>query len=235
MENKRENIWLNLGFNIVAPSLLLIKGTKILDALGLAFQGSDAVIFVSALLFPLAYGAADLLKRRKLNLFSVLGLASVLLTGGIGLMKLSRGWMIVKEGALPLIIGAAVMLSARTKKPLARVLLLNDAVLNTAKLDLALQARGARAQFDNALKKATYALSAAFLLSSALNFALALHIFKSPAGTPEFNAEVGRMTALSFPVIVLPVTVIMVCVMFGLISAITKCTGLTLDDLAAKK
>lgn len=232
-ESKRENVWLNLGFNIVVPSALLIKGKALVEWCGFELQPSDAAvaIFCLALLFPLAYGIWDLVSRRKFNIFSVIGILSVVLTGGIGLMKLSREWMIVKEGAVPLALGVAVLISAFTKKPLVSVLLMNDSVVNVEKIHAELTAKSAESEFDSALKTATYIVSASFLLSSVLNFALAAWIYKSPAGTDEFNAEVGRMTALSFPVIVLPTMVVFIYALFKLFGDITRITGLTLEDL----
>ena len=234
-ETKRENIWLNIGFNIVAPSLLLIKGRSFAESAGYVHESLDAYIFVAALAFPIIYGVCDLISRGKWNIFSAIGILSVFLTGGIGLMKLSREWMIVKETCVPLVLGAAVLLTAATKKPLAKVLLMNEAVLDVGKIDSALDANGTRGDFEKSLKTATYILAASFLLSGVLNFALASYLFKSPAGTAEFNAEVGRMTALSFPVIVLPTMAVLIFAMFKLFSSITRCTGLSLEDVMAEK
>ncbi len=82
---KQENFWLNLAFNIVAPALILAKlsGTHLLGPKwGL----------VVALAFPLGYGAWDFMKRRKANFISVLGFTSVLLSGGLGLLKVGGFW-----------------------------------------------------------------------------------------------------------------------------------------------
>ena len=50
-EPKRENVWLNLGFNIVAPSVILIKGAKIAQMFGVDVSGDKGslIVFVSAL------------------------------------------------------------------------------------------------------------------------------------------------------------------------------------------
>jgi hypothetical protein len=54
---------------------------------------------------------------------------------------------------------------------------------------------------------------------------------KSPPGTPEFNAELGRMHVLSWPVIVLPSMVVMMLAFWKLISGLKELTGLTTDDI----
>ena len=235
MEKKKENVWLNLGFNIVAPSLILVKGKKIFESILLVSDNLDIIVFVSALAFPLIYGVYDLLQRRKWNIFSIVGLLSVVLTGGIGLMKLSRECMIFKETIVPLVLGGAVLATALTKKPLAKIIMLNEDIVDVKKIDDALDARGTRAEYDSALKTATYWVSASFLLSAILNFALASYIFKSEVGTEAFNEEVGTMTALSFPVIAVPTTIMFIFAMYKFFGALSKNTGLSLEEIMTQK
>lgn len=235
MAQKKENVWLNLGFNIIAPSLILVKGRKIFENVLPATDNLDVIVFIVALAFPLIYGVYDLWQRRKWNVFSIVGLLSVVLTGGIGLLKLSRECMILKETIVPLVLGGTVLATALTKKPLAKMIMLNEDIVDVKKIDKALDERGTRPQYDSALKTATYWVSASFLLSAVLNFALASYIFKSEAGTEAFNEEVGTMTALSFPVIALPTTVIFVFAMFKFFNALSKNTGLSLDEIIAQK
>ncbi len=234
---KAENFWLNLGFNIAAPTLMLMYGKKAFLRLGVfseSFEYSTQAVFVLALLFPICYGVYDLIKRGKWNLFSIIGVISVLLTGGIGLMELSKKWMVVKETAVPLALGVAVLCTLRTKRPLIKLLIMNDSVLDVAKIEGALAQRGTKDDFDARLKSATYLVAASFLLSAVLNFLLASYIFQSPAGTDEFNAEVGRMTALSYPVIVLPTMAIMIYAMFKIFGAVKECAGLSLEEAMAE-
>ena len=120
---RRENTWLNLGFNILIPSLLLIKGKKIFEMMFAELPANiDVIIFVLALAFPIVYGVYDLIKRRKWNIFSIVGILSVALTAGIGLMRISREWIIIKEGIVPLILGAVVLATAYWGKPLAKII-----------------------------------------------------------------------------------------------------------------
>ena len=47
MQDKAENFWLNIGFNIVAPSLLLIKGKALLaQAIALARRNGAVRMFL---------------------------------------------------------------------------------------------------------------------------------------------------------------------------------------------
>jgi len=74
-------------------------------------------------------------------------------------------------------------------------------------------------------------LVASFLLSAGLNYALARYLLISPPGTPEFNAELGRMHVLSWPVIVLPSMAVMMLAFWKLIKGLTQLTGLTTDEI----
>jgi hypothetical protein len=68
-----------------------------------------------------------------------------------------------------------------------------------------------------------------------LNFTLAKILIKSPSGTEAFTQELARMTALSYPVIALPSTIVMGFALWYLFHSIKKLTGLKMDDLFAEK
>jgi hypothetical protein len=74
-----------------------------------------------------------------------------------------------------------------------------------------------------------------FFFSATLNFILAKIIVQSPSGTTAFNQEIGRMTALSFPVIALPSTIILMIILFNIFNKVKKITGLTLEEIVKTK
>jgi len=234
---KKENSFLNLIFNIILPSVILIWGNKFFKSFAGTFseQQISIAIFLVAISLPLAYGIYDLASRKKWNIFSIIGIISVLLTGGIGLLHIDTTWMIVKETAIPLVLGVAVLVSAFTKKPLAKILIFNENLLDLEKVNQALDENNTRDKFEKDLLFATYLLALSFLVSAILNFLLAYNIFKSPSGTPEFNEEVGRMTALSWPVIVIPTSIILIFAIYKVFNAITRYTGLKFEDLLSEQ
>ena len=77
---------------------------------------------------PAGLGLWELARYRKFNWIALLGLISVLLTGGIGLLQLDTQWLAIKEAAVPGIIGIAVLASTRTRYPLIRTLLYNPGI-----------------------------------------------------------------------------------------------------------
>jgi hypothetical protein len=221
---KRENIFLNLVLNIALPSLVLSK-------LSTAERLGPENALVLALLFPLSYGVWDYLQRRKVNFVSGLGFVSTLLTGGFGLAKLDGLWFAVKEASVPAVIGLSVLLSMKSKRPLIREFLYNDQVIDIPKVDAALAARGSQTAFDRLLMQAGWLVAVSFLVSAVLNYALARWLLTAAAGTPEFNAQLGKMQWMSWPVIVVPSMGMMMFALWRLLGGIKQLTGLELEEV----
>jgi hypothetical protein len=87
--------------------------------------------------------------------------------------------------------------------------------------------------FETRLQNATYLLSSTFLFSSAMNYILARVVVTSPAGSASFNEELGQMTLLSYPVITIPATLMMMGILYYLWRTINGMTGLKLEEILA--
>lgn len=215
---------LNLLLNIVIPTLILTKGSKE------AYLGPTLGLVV-ALAFPLGYGLYDYWRSRKINLFSAIGLISILLTGGISLLKLPPEYMAIKEATIPGLLGLATLISIYTPYPLVRTFLYSDKVMDVNKVHAALVQYNNVAAFEKSLANATYMLAGSFFLSSALNYGLAKWVLISPPGTEAYNAELGKMTALSLPVITIPSMLVFTAALFYLFRSITRLTHLHWEDI----
>ncbi len=247
---KRESMLANLALNILIPTLILMKmsenawfGAQLasLDALlgsamALSYSehGTRWAIIV-ALAFPIIYGMNDFRRAKKVNLFSALGVISIILTGGISLLELDPKYIAIKEAAIPGLIGLATLFSIKTRYPVVKTLLYNDKILQVERIAEALDSRKTSEAFEHTLKKASWIIAGSFFLSSVLNYALAKYLLVSPPGTPEFNAELGKMTALSFPVIALPATIVLMGALYYLFKSISKLTNLSLDDILVEQ
>jgi hypothetical protein len=221
---KQENLWLNLAFNIAAPVLVL---SKLSGAHALGPKGG----LVVALVFPLGYGVWDFTKRQKANFISVLGFTSVLLSGGLGLLKVGGFWFAVKDASVSAFIGIVVLMSMRAKEPLLKSLFYNEAIMDVPRIEAALMERGAKTAFTAIMRRATMLVAASFFVSGALNFILARHLLRSPGGTPEFNAELAKLHWLSLPVIAVPSMAMMMIALWQLLKGVETLTGLTMDDV----
>ena len=173
----------------------------------------------------------DFFSRRKHNFVSILGFVSVLLTGGFGLFQLDGIWFAVKEAAVPGAIAVVLVASLFTKNPLVKSFLYNDRIMDVAVVNAELEKRQKTSDFDRLLVITTWLLAASFVVSSVLNFFLAVYLLKSPSGTPAFNQELARMTALSYPVIVVPSMGVTALALWKLLSGIKNLTGLPLEQI----
>ena len=214
----------DLLVSIIIPSIILMKfsGAEYLGA-------TTALIF--ALAFPLSWGLFELLKYQKFNFIAVLGLISVLLTGGIGLLQLDPHWLAIKEAAIPGLIGIAVLISTYTPYPLIRTLLYNPKFIDVGKIRQKLDEYGNSSVFETRMLNATYLLSATFLFSSVVNYTLAKWVVTSPAGSAAFNEELGKMTLLSYPLIAIPSMLMMMAIFYYLWRTIQGLTGLSLQEI----
>lgn len=223
-KDAKPNPLLEIGITVLLPAFILMKlsSPERLGSLG---------ALLLALAFPLAWGAWDGIRRRKLNWLSVLGVVSTLLTGGIGLLALDAQWLAVKEAAVPSLIGVAVLASTWTKSPLIRVLVFNAQLFDVDKVHRALEERNNTAAFEQRLRQGTGLLAGTFFFSAVANYVLARWIVHAPAGSEAFNEELGRLTLLSYPIIAVPSMLMMMGLMFWLARGAKALTGLDLGDM----
>ena len=95
----------------------------------------------------------------------------------------------------------------------------------------ALVRNGALAAYERRLVGTTYIIAFSMFFSAVLNYVLARIIVVSQPGTAAFNEELGRMTALSFPVIALPSMALLAVAILFLVTGIRKQTGLELQSI----
>lgn len=218
----------DLLLSIILPSVVLMKlsGEDDLGATG---------GLIVALAFPLGWGLFELIKYRKFNFIALLGLVSVLLTGGIGLFELDTKWLAIKEAAIPAVIGIAVLVSTFTPYPLIKTLLFNPAIMDVDNIKQKLEEHNSSVVFESRLMKASYLVAGSFAFSATMNYILAKWIVTSAAGTTAFNEELGQLTLYSYPVIALPSMLMMLGIFYYLWRTIHDLTGLELDEVLAPK
>lgn len=220
---KRDNPLLGLLLNIGVPILVLMR-----------FSGDDGLGpvkgLVVALAFPIGYGLYSAFQKGRFTPLSTLGIIGVVVTGGIGFFELDPRWVAVKEAAVPLVIGIGVVGSLRTRVSLARLILRN--IIDLDRVDQELEERGTSALFERRLAHATYMVAGAFLVSAVLNYILARMIVVSPGGTTAFNEELGKMTALGFPVIAVPTMALFIVAIMFVLTGIRNLTGFDFKDLS---
>lgn len=227
MSEKKENPVVSILLNIILPVIILTKFSSE-EYLGPLYG------LLIALAFPLFYGLYEFASAKKVNFISLLGFLSVLLTGIFSLFELDPFWIAVKEAAVPAVIGLVVVFSVYSKEPLIKKLLINDQFFKTDLVYAKLEESSSIGTFDKHLVQSSYWLAGSFLLSAVLNYILARIIVVSQPGTEIYNEEIGKLTALSFPVIALPCTILMLWILWRIFKTIKELTGLELEELMKK-
>lgn len=222
--NKKPSPFLDLIISIIIPSVILMKMSGE-DRLG------PTMALIVALAFPIGYGLYDLFINKRRNVMAMLGVVSVLLTGGIGLLKIDAQWLAVKEAAIPLCIGIGVLVANKLGYPLVRKLLFNPSIMDIKRIDTELDKQNNRQNFETRLDKANFLLAGTFLFSAVMNYFLAKLIVTSESGSTAFNEELGRMTLLSYPVIAIPSMIMMLGIFWFIWRTVNRLTGLSLEEI----
>ena len=198
-----------------------------------------------ALALPLGYGVWFLIKARRVNFFSGLGLVSVLLTGGLtlylwnedGSVKPNAGLLFgIKEGLIPLMLGVAVLLSHRHATPMIRTFIYNDGLFDVPKIENLVKERGEEEAYDRVLLGATRLLASSFFVSVLINLGVAQWFFRdfdptSAKALEEFNAIVGKITWWGFAVIFAPLLAFLYLTLRKMMKGLREVTGLKDEEL----
>ncbi len=198
-----------------------------------------------ALLLPIGYGVWFFIKTRRANFFSILGLVSVILTGGLtlylwngdGSVKSNAGILFgIKEGMIPLMLGVSVLMSHRRATPMIRVFLYNDSLFDVGKIENKVKEDSREEEYDGILLGATRLFATSFFLSALMNLGLAQWFFRdfdpgSEKALEQFNAIVGKIMGWGFAVIGLPILVFLFLTLRKLMRRLRELTGLKDEEL----
>ncbi len=209
-------------------SLIAACVNVVLPALIVSFLSAEELLgpsgaFLMALVLPLAYGVIYLMLHGRMNIFSVIGLVSIILTGSFGVMELSPSWLIAKETGIPLLIGMVILYTGKRKRPFLGMLL--SEIMDMHKVGEDYSSRKSKKTLAEHVRRANAMFASVFFIGALLNFFVAFSVLSAEPGTSEYASEVGRLTALSYPLIVLPVIVMLFVVFAVLAGDIEKSTG----------
>ena len=236
-ENPLLNIFVNVLLPIVALSQLSKSGDK-------SWHIGPEYGMAVAVAFPFIYGVVFFFKNKKFNFYSVLGIISVLLTGFItihvwnedGSIKENADLLFaIKEAAIPLMLGAAMLYSHRTKNPLIDVFFLNPDIFDITKIEETAKEKNTYNDYLAFRLKLTWMFASSFLLSSILNFILAMYLLKDANDKESYNLAVGKVMGYGYLVIGIPLMIIMVGCLIYLMKTISRITGLTKEEFMMPK
>jgi len=247
----KEHPLANILINVLIPVLvlsLLSKDPAIQEKLGKTakfWHIGPLYAMIVALALPLGYGIRHFIRTSKPNFFSALGLVSILLTGGLtlylwnkdGSVKENAGILFgLKEASIPLVLGFAILTSARTASPLLNVFLYNDNLFDIQKIEQKVAELGNKSAYQTLLMQSTRLFSASFFLSSAMNLCLALWFFrgfdhKAIDALEIYNGIIGKLTGWGFAVIGIPILGFLFLILRRLLKGLNVLTGLKDEEL----
>jgi len=248
---KQEHPLANILVNVIVPVLVLSylsKDPAIQAQLGKSVRPwhiGPLYAMLVALALPIGYGIYAFVKTRKFNVFSALGFISVLLTGGLtlylwnknGSVKENAGLLFgLKEASIPLMLGVAVLASAKSAAPLLNVFLYNDSIFDIPKIEKSVTAQSQSGPYRALLDHATKLFALSFFVSSLMNLGLALWFFRgfnhvAPDALETYNAIIGKLTFWGFVVIGVPILAFLFLTLKYLLAGLRRITGLGDDDL----
>ncbi|MEM7145713.1 MAG: VC0807 family protein [Verrucomicrobiota bacterium] len=221
---KEENALLSLILNIILPVVVLTKLS------GQEHLGPVLALVIATAL-PLAYGIYDYVRRREINLFSSLGIVSVILTGSLGLLKVDAIVIAIKEGLIPLVLGAAFVASAKTKKPLLGKLVLTPQIMDIKAIEHLVEKNQRENDFQSLLWRSSLLMGLSMLVASVLSFLVAVYTLKSEPGSVEFDKELGHLIYRSLIVAGIPMLLVGAFAFWYLVRGLREITGLENDDI----
>ncbi|MBT8037303.1 MAG: hypothetical protein KJO21_07130 [Verrucomicrobiae bacterium] len=233
-DNPLANIMWNVLIPIVALSFLGKNGDKF-------WHVGPVMGMLIAVSLPVVYGIHHLIKTKKPNFFSILGVISILLTGGIAIMAYKDNgtvdaeaplWFALKEAAIPFVFGVTILISHWTKTPLVRVFLYNPDFFNIPAIEKRVQEKSNTTGYKKLLFSGTLLLACSFFLSMVMNYFLAMKFLKNETGSQEaFNDGVAKLTGWGFAVIGIPMMIILMVTMWRFVSGLRKLTGMENEEI----
>lgn len=235
---------LSIALSVLAPVLILSKCSAEGDGF---WQIGTTPALIIALSLPLGYGIFNFWATRKADALNLLGLLGVIFTAvvtvyattgeGTSIRPDSPWWFAAKEAFIPLLMAAAVMITAKSKGALLRVFIYTDALFDTIRIEKRCEELGKQEEYLQCLWRASLMTTGSLLFSSIANFTLALYfllpVLKQPASEQAlaYNYAIGDLTWAGYAVISLPLLATMVGVMVYLIKRLGQITGLNRDEL----
>lgn len=229
---KKENPFISLIVNIIAPYLIL---TKTSDFLG---EGGPTWALVLALSLPVFYGLHDYFQNDRTNYISIFGVFNTLFTGGFALLELSSTWFIVKEAAFPFLLGVFVLASSISRKPVVKFMFNFSQIMDLDKINHRLKEFNNYENYEKLLLRTNNLFSISFFISAFLNFMLAYWVFKDidpslsdKLRTEALNQQIADMWWMGYVVIALPLTAFLMVILFKLLNGLKDLTQLELDEI----
>ena len=245
-KKKDESPLVNIMVNVLIPVMVLSKMSKSPNEVDAAawHVGPYNALYI-ALAIPLAYGIYHFLKTKKFNLFSGIGVFSVLLTGLVTLYLWNEDgtvkpdaafWFGLKEAVQPLILGGVVLASHWSKGPLFREFIYNGSIFDIERIESKVAADNSETSYNKLLLTNTILFCSSFIISAILNIVIAYHFlgkldFTASNAQELYNQGVAKITGWGVAVILVPMLAILATIVFKHAKDLQKLTKLSKEEV----
>ncbi len=230
---------LNVFLSVLAPVLILDNCST--EGPGFWELGTATALAV-ALSLPIACGVWSFVSCRRVDPVTLFGLLGTILTGvvsiyantgeGAAIRPDTPWWYAAKEALIALLLGGAMLVSAKSESSMLRAFVYSDALFDIRSIEKAVSERNCRAEYERVLWKASFFTACSLFVSAAANFALALYFLLPVPGLPSdeqpvaYNYAVSNMTWWGYLIIGVPLMATIVGVMRYLMRALGEVSGL---------
>lgn len=230
---------LNMFGSVLAPVLVLdycsVAGERV-------WQLGTTPAMGIALSLPLLCGLWTFCEKRTVDPITLFGLLGTILTGivtvyantgdGGAIRPDTPWWYAAKEALIALLLGGAVLVTARRKDSLLRLFVYSEALFDIPAIEQRVAADNRQSEYENVLWRAGLYTALSLILSALANFGLSLYfllpVLDQPAEqqTLAYNYAVSNMTWWGYLVIGIPLLGTLFGVMRYLTRALCRLTGM---------
>lgn len=231
---------LNVVLSVLVPVLILehcsAHGSGLLDLGPYLAMGI-------ALAFPIGLGLWGLIRHRKVDPVTFIGLLGTILTGVVtfyatqgeaaALRPDTPWWYAAKEALIPLLLGGIMVVTTKSETSMLRVFVYSDALFDIPRIERCISEQGKQREYERVQWRASLLTAASLFVSAIANFLLALGFLlpvlrESPEQQPiAYNQAVGNMTWCGYLIIGVPLMITLILVMRYLMKRLGALTGLS--------
>lgn len=189
----------DIFFTFLLPYALLSPQSLRLPALPISLYWAYAL---SGLL-PSLYLLLDAARRRQVHPFGLFLLLGSLSNAAVSFLRLDGVYFALKDASHSLMLIVACAVSVLLGHPLFEFLFYGLLSPETPQQGAALRAALARPEIKRALSLATLCVALKALLLAVISYVAARLLVTAPFGAPDFNPQVARAHAVTFPLFLL--------------------------------
>jgi hypothetical protein len=219
-------VWAQVVLSFALPLFILTRFSNE-DSLGPLYA------FLLALLFPILLEVFGFIRYRTISSVSLLAIGGILITGLIGLLGLSEGWLAARRAAPYAIGGIVIIGSVYIKRPVLDAILPN--IIDMDRIAMAGRRLGTTAKIRQTLVRANLWAGGLLCILAIASYISTIVVINSAPNTSEFNQEYAQLRLIGLLVITLPFLAGVTGLLFFIVSSLEKLTGLDFEDILKKK